>query len=70
MKILGAFFVRVPRTKNRAIRSNLFYRFAIKKDFRFYPLRGTVGIAKQSPVKHKKVTDTMCVQLAKKRVAL
>jgi hypothetical protein len=25
--------------KNRAIRSNLFYRFAVKKDFRSYPLR-------------------------------
>jgi hypothetical protein len=27
------------RQKNRAIRYNLFYRFAVKKDFRFYPSR-------------------------------
>jgi hypothetical protein len=25
--------------KNRAIRSNLFYRFAVKKDFHSYPWR-------------------------------
>jgi hypothetical protein len=34
----GAFLAR--SAKNRAIRSNLFYRFAVKKDFRSYPLRG------------------------------
>jgi hypothetical protein len=28
--------------KNRAFRSNLFYRVAVKKDFRCNPLRGTV----------------------------
>jgi hypothetical protein len=34
---LGAFFA-ANAAKNRAIRSNLFYRFAVKKDFHFYPL--------------------------------
>jgi hypothetical protein len=38
-KNLGAFLALCA--KNRAIRSNLFYRFAVKKDFRFYPLRGS-----------------------------
>jgi hypothetical protein len=33
----GAFLAQ--SAKNRAIRSNLFYRFAVKKDFRSYPLR-------------------------------
>jgi hypothetical protein len=28
-----------PRRGDRAIRSNLFYRDAVKKDFHFYPLR-------------------------------
>jgi hypothetical protein len=34
---LGA-FLRLRR-KNRAFRSNLFYRFAVKKDFRCNPWR-------------------------------
>jgi hypothetical protein len=33
--------------KNQAIRSNLFYRAAVKKDFHFYPLRGP-GVAKRA----------------------
>jgi hypothetical protein len=36
-KDLGAF--SGPGPENRAIRCNLFYRGAVKKDFRFYPLR-------------------------------
>jgi hypothetical protein len=36
-KNLGAFPAR--SAGNRAIRSNLFYRFAVKKDFRYYPWR-------------------------------
>jgi hypothetical protein len=36
-KDLGAFFAL--RAKNRAFRSNLFYRSAVKKDFRYKPWR-------------------------------
>jgi hypothetical protein len=35
----GAFFCPQDGQKNRAIRSNLFYRKAVKKDFRSYPVR-------------------------------
>jgi hypothetical protein len=34
---LGAFLAQ--SAKNRAFRFNLFYRFAVKKDFRYNPLR-------------------------------
>jgi hypothetical protein len=39
--ILSAFLAPAAGAKNRAFRSNLFYRFAVKKDFRFNPLRPT-----------------------------
>jgi hypothetical protein len=46
---LGAFFsprAKARGEKNRAFRCNLFYRFAVKKDFRYNPLRAPSGSGK------------------------
>jgi hypothetical protein len=37
--LFGRIFPAGDGGKNRAIRSNLFYGFTVKKDLRFYPLR-------------------------------
>ncbi|MDR1317066.1 MAG: hypothetical protein LBK13_09360, partial [Spirochaetales bacterium] len=43
MPHLSSSLLRLPGAsrRGRAIRSNLFYRFAVKKDFRSYPWRPT-----------------------------